>query len=197
MQERKTAQPASKPEAQQQTSAGPDTSETRRREYRELLEQLEAQSGPGKGDPEWSKFKAFLHEQSNKDELNDSGQGSASRLPDELRGLNWGACLMNVIWGVAMKVSGEMLFLWMVLMLIIPIFPLYLLFKGNEIAWQSKKWESSEEFLEAQKKWSKIGWIVLVAVVVLTVAMGAWIMHMLGPLFKGTQFDLYNVRGSI
>lgn len=96
----------------------------------------------------------------------ESGHGEASPLPPELEGWNWGAFLLNWIWGLGNNVMIALL------SLIVPFFPIYLGLKGNELAWQNKHWDSIEHFRETQAKWSKWGiiiaivWTVLVAICV-------------------------------
>lgn len=103
-----------------------------------------------------------------------SGLGAASVLPPELQGLNGGAFFLNWIWAIAHNY-------WLGLLVFLPcaniVMPFYMLFKGNEIAWQSRKWDSVEQFKEVQKKWLLwgIGVTVLgcIAYVILGAAMAA------------------------
>lgn len=83
-------------------------------------------------------------------------------LPKEIRRFNWGAFLLNWIWGVMHKKYITLLILPAS---IIPfIGPLALAiwfgFKGNEWAWESKEWESVEQFNEVQTNWVRI-WLIL------------------------------------
>ncbi len=89
---------------------------------------------------------------------NSSGQGVNAVLPPELQGLNWGGFLLNWIWGIGNNV-------WIALAAFIPfigwLVPFYLLFKGNELAWKAKQWDSVEHFKATQRKWMIAGLIVL------------------------------------
>ena len=80
---------------------------------------------------------------------NDSGQPGAV-LPAELQGLNFGAFFLNWIWAIAHNY-------WLGLLCFVPFFGVimqfYMLFKGNEAAWQSRRWESIAQFREVQHKW--------------------------------------------
>lgn len=170
-------------------SLGPKVgpAETRRREFEQLLRQLENKSTVGSADSDWRNFQRFLREQADPESANDSGRRADSVLPAELAGLNWGACLLNVIWGGAMKIPGRTLVMWAVIMLLPVvgvIFPFYLLFKGNEWAWQHRRWASFDEFCAAQKKWTTIGWVVVAGIVVLVVGLVVWIMQAVGPLLR-------------
>ena len=83
---------------------------------------------------------------------NTSGQGRTAIVPSEIKGWNWGAFLIAPIWGIFNRV-------WIALLGFIPIPLLGLIIsfilgaKGNELAWQSKKWESIEHFYRTQRKW--------------------------------------------
>jgi hypothetical protein len=84
--------------------------------------------------------------------LNTSGQGFSAIVPPELQGWNWGAFLLTWIWGIGNKV-------WLALLALIPIpiaglaVAIVLGVKGNEWAWQSKKWDSIEQFRRTQRTW--------------------------------------------
>jgi len=155
------------------TSESPEA----KNDFDQLLKKLETDRSHA-DDPDWAKFQSFLTKQAQSFPPNDSGKGTESILPRELNGLNWGACLLNVIWGAKMSIPGGTLLLWF-LLLLFPvigwIFPFYLLFKGNELAWQYRKWESLDEFRESQKKWTASGFILLGIFVVAMFIMGAWL----------------------
>lgn len=89
---------------------------------------------------------------------NTSGQGSAAAVPAEVQGLNWGAFLLNWIWGIGNNT-------WLALLCFIPfiniIMAFALLFKGNEWAWQNKQWDSIEHFKATQRKWAMAGLILI------------------------------------
>jgi len=81
-----------------------------------------------------------------------------------------------------MGIPGATIFVWIIL-LMVPIvgfvFPFYLLFKGNELAWQYRKWESLDEFRESQKKWAVASFIILGIFAVAMFVMGAWLAMMI------------------
>jgi hypothetical protein len=104
------------------------------------------------------------------DEGNTSGQGKGAAVPPEVRGWNWGAFLLNWIWGMGNGV-------WIALLTFIlgPIMSIILGIKGNEWAWRNKKWDSVEKFKKTQRAWtwSGVGLTcvsILLAVVVLITA---------------------------
>ena len=81
--------------------------------------------------------------------LNNSGQPGA-QLPAELQGVNVGAFFLNWIWAIAHNY-------WLGLLCLVPcvgiVMQFILLFKGNEFAWQNRRFDSIEQFKEIQRKW--------------------------------------------
>ena len=107
---------------------------------------------------------------------NDSGQGEDSELPSELKGLNWGAFFLGWIWGIAHKT-------WISFLSFIPyvgfIMNFVLLFKGNEWAWQNRKFSSPEEFKEVQRKWTLLGiafFILIIVFAILYIYFVVWVV---------------------
>jgi len=98
---------------------------------------------------------------------NSSGQGPSTRLPAELEGWNWGAFLLTWICGIGNKV-------WIALLALIPVpvlasiaIGIVLGLKGNEWAWQNKKWKNIEHFRHSQRIWLYWGIAALAAPFVL------------------------------
>ncbi len=92
-------------------------------------------------------------------------------------GLNWGAFLLPFVWGPANNV-------WIGLASLIGLFggvfglaslgvSIYLLIKGNEMAWKAKPWQSVEQFQAAQKPWIMWGVIAVVIEIVISVMRAA------------------------
>lgn len=79
---------------------------------------------------------------------------TSDNIPDGIRGWSWGAFLLNWIWAISNRV-------WWGLLALIPYVGLFaaiwLGFKGRELAWTSRKWDSVEHFQGVQKKWSNWG----------------------------------------
>ena len=97
---------------------------------------------------------------------NTSGQREGAVVPAEVQGLNWGAFFFGWIWS-ACNGGGA---LWIIVGLFLsPIDRLYLLLKGNEIAWKNKRWDSVAAFQATQRKWAVVGLVVLVVAVLLGV----------------------------
>jgi hypothetical protein len=95
--------------------------------------------------------------------LNTSGQGFLQGdVPPEIKEWNWGAFFLTWIWGIGNRV-------WLALIALVPV-PLVGLammvllgIKGNEWAWQSKKWESLEQFRHRQRIWMYWGIAAFIA----------------------------------
>lgn len=89
-----------------------------------------------------------------------------NNVPEEIKGLNWGAFFLNWIWGIFNGV-------WLALLCLVPciniVMPFVLLFKGNEWAWKAKPWPSVEEFKRVQGLWAKWGVGIFLAGLVLGV----------------------------
>lgn len=101
------------------------------------------------------------------DSENNSGGGSSITPPDGVKGWSWGAFLLNWIWAVSNKT-------WIGLLCLIPyigfIFSFYLGFKGRELAWRNKRWDSLEHFNRVQRKWSIWGAVLIFGVAGLGIA---------------------------
>jgi len=97
---------------------------------------------------------------------NMSGLGKRSTIPPEVRGWNWGAFLLPIIWGILNHV-------WISLLCLIPGvgFPMIFVLgaKGNEWARRSSEWDSIEQFRREQRDWALWGLGVWVASIILMV----------------------------
>jgi len=87
-----------------------------------------------------------------------SGRGKDSIIPPEIKGWNWGAFGLSIIWGIY---YGAWIVLWGFLLNLIPIIGIlwwvYVGMKGNEWAWRKNKWQSVEQFIASQNKWKPWG----------------------------------------
>lgn len=88
---------------------------------------------------------------------NTSGQGAAALVPNDIRGWNWGAFLLNWIWGIGNNTLAALLMFVPVLNL---IWAFVLGARGSEWAWRNKRWESVAQFQATQRQWAKWGAIV-------------------------------------
>ena len=90
---------------------------------------------------------------------NNSGQGKLAALPPQLYGWNWGAFFLTWIWGIGNHTTIAFL-TWIPIANFVMIFMLGA--KGNEWAWQNKRWNSTEHFKKVQKLWAIWGFILFV-----------------------------------
>jgi hypothetical protein len=97
-------------------------------------------------------------------------------VPPEIDRWNWGAFLLNWIWGV-----GNNTFI--ALLTLIPLVGLVMVFvlgaKGSRWAWRNGRWDSVEHFKRVQRRWAIWGAVVWIAAIAL-----------LGGLVGGTFFLL-------
>ncbi|MBC8138583.1 MAG: hypothetical protein H8F28_22110 [Fibrella sp.] len=88
------------------------------------------------------------------DRSNDSGTGAMARLPAELQGVNFGAFAIPIWWGIF---NQSFLGLLAFIPCLSPIVSIVMLFKGNEWAWQNRRFESVEHFRQVQRAWQNWG----------------------------------------
>lgn len=100
---------------------------------------------------------------------NTSGQGSTAVVPDEIKGWCWGGFLLNWIWSIGNQT-------YIGLLALVPyagfIMAIVLGVKGNEWAWQNRKWESVEQFKATQKVWTTWGVVILILSFVIGIIFG-------------------------
>lgn len=104
-------------------------------------------------------------------------------LPKELRHFNWGAFLLNWIWGIMHKKYITLLYFPACLIPIIGPLAISICFgfMGNKWAWNSQTWESPEQFNEVQQNWVRI-WLIL---------------FILGLIFAIKAFLFFAIIGSV
>lgn len=85
-------------------------------------------------------------------------------IPDGVKGWSWGAFFLNGIWAIGNRT-------WIGLLAFVPylgwIVAIWLGFKGREMAWKNKQWDSLEHFNRVQRRWSQWGVGVMIAAIVL------------------------------
>jgi len=113
---------------------------------------------------------------------NTSGMGRQAVVPKELGEWNWGGFLLTWIWGIGNNVWWS--FLVFVPYLGFMVMPWVLAFKGNQWAWQSKRWESIEHFKRVQHNWTMWGLGITRAVTVLLTII---LLLVLGLIVWGVQ----------
>ncbi|MBL4851876.1 MAG: hypothetical protein JKY90_06310 [Gammaproteobacteria bacterium] len=116
----------------------------------------------------------------NQDHSNQSGLGNKSVVPPEIKGWNWGAFLLNWIWGIGNST-------YIALLMFVPLVNIILMFvlgaKGNEWAWKNRLWRDVEHFKKTQKKWSIAGGIIVFVILPL-------VFFSISNMLKGDAFNL-------
>ncbi len=89
----------------------------------------------------------------------------APALPDGVAGFSWGGLLFSPVWSIGNRV-------WPGLLTLIPglgiLVSFWLGFKGRELAWRKGGWQSVAHFERVQRRWTVVGVIGFVVVVVVT-----------------------------
>jgi len=93
-------------------------------------------------------------------QVNTSGMGKESIIPEEIKGWSWGGFLWTWIWGIGNKTWISLLGLISPINLIVAII---LGIKGREWAWRNKKWDSVESFIKVQRNWVK-WWLIIIGI---------------------------------
>ena len=111
---------------------------------------------------------------------NTSGTGKAAGIPPEIRGWNWGAFLLNWMWGI-----GNNTFI--ALLMFVPFVNIPMVFilgaKGNEWAWRNQQWASIEHFKSVQRKWT-IGALIFYAATILLMGTMTFALY---SIFKNSE----------
>jgi hypothetical protein len=98
---------------------------------------------------------------------NTSGQGPSASVPGEIDKWNWGAFLLNWIWGIGNNTL-------IALLMFVPFFGFIMAFvlgaKGSAWAWRNRKWDSIEHFKTVQRKWAL--WALAVYALAVLAAIG-------------------------
>jgi hypothetical protein len=101
-------------------------------------------------------------------------------IPAEINRWNWGAFLLNWIWGIGNQT-------YIALLVFIPIFGLIWMFvlgaKGSAWAWRNGRWDSVEHFRRVQRLWAIWSFVILLATPVLFAAL-------FGGLFYGMKHSV-------
>jgi hypothetical protein len=98
-------------------------------------------------------------------------------VPAEIDRWNWGAFLLNWIWGVGNNVFVALLTLIPVVGLIMP---LVLGARGNRWAWRNGRWDSVEHFKRVQRAWTKWAVIIWIGAIVLFGGLFGGVFYVLG-----------------
>jgi len=94
------------------------------------------------------------------------GQPFDAPIPARLNRWNWGAFLLNWIWGIGNNT-------WIALLMFVPFINVVMLFvlgaKGSRWAWRNNLWRNEDHFRQNQRRWAIAGGIAWIAVIALVV----------------------------
>jgi Cytochrome oxidase complex assembly protein 1 len=100
---------------------------------------------------------------------NTSGQGKHAQVPAEIDRWNWGAFLLNWIWGLGNDT-------YIALLMFIPVVNVVMMFvlgaRGSAWAWRNRPWRDVAHFRRVQRNWAIWG-IVLWAACIGFIAIGS------------------------
>ena len=92
------------------------------------------------------------------------GQGERAIVPPEIRRWNWGAFLLNWIWGVVNET-------YIAFLMFVPLVNVVMIFvlgaKGSEWAWRNERWRDVAHFQRVQRLWAIWGLVAWGAVIVI------------------------------
>jgi hypothetical protein len=97
-------------------------------------------------------------------------------IPPEIDRWNWGAFLLNWIWGIG---NNTFIALLTLIPLVGFVMPFVLGAKGSRWAWRNGRWDSVDHFRRVQRRWAIWGAVVWIALIVLWVGMFAGIFSLL------------------
>jgi TPR repeat protein len=108
----------------------------------------------------------------------DQGTADAmlAEIPPGLDRWNWGALLLNWIWGLG---NNTFIALLMFVPVVNIVMPFVLGAKGSEWAWRNKRWQSVEHFKRVQRLWAIWGVVVWIAWIGVMVAIFFAVMESL------------------
>src|SRR5262249_6707821 len=111
-------------------------------------------------------------------------QGKAAVIPPGVDRWNWGAFLLNWIWGIGNNV-------FIALLMFVPLVNIVMIFvlgaKGSVWAWRNRRWESVEHFQRVQRRWAIAGVVLLLAGIAVAVLAGV------GAVFALKQSEPYQL----
>ena len=120
-----------------------------------------------------------------------SGHGKASTIPPEIDRWNWGAFLLNWIWGIGNNT-------YIALLMFVPMVNIVVAFmlgaKGSVWAWQNRRWDSVAQFQAVQRSWTKWAIGVYAIGLVITAVMVYSLVHLVGGALRSS--DAYQIASA-
>lgn len=108
-------------------------------------------------------------------------------VPPEIKGWNWGAFLLNLIWGLWHKLPQALLMLVPGVNLVMAV---VLGVKGNEWAWQRKPWASVAQFKAAQRNWAIAGFVIVGGLLAFPALFGGIVLIVYGVFVNSQAVQL-------
>ncbi len=113
-----------------------------------------------------------------------AGQSKDTPIPPNLDRWNWGAFLLNWIWGIGNST-------YIALLMFVPIVNIVMIFvlgaKGSKWAWKNRFWVDEAHFIKTQRNWARAGVIVLIGLLLLI----GFMFFGIASLMKGS--DAYKI----
>ena len=110
-----------------------------------------------------------------------------AQIPAELNKWNWGAFLLNWIWGIG---NSTYIAFLMFVPFVNLVMPFVLGAKGSRWAWENSYWKDEAHFKSTQRKWSIAGF----AVIAVFIALAIGIMSMVFGLMKNSDAYAMTMR---
>ncbi len=106
----------------------------------------------------------------------DQPLNNPAEIPADLDRWNWGAFLLNWVWGIGNSV-------FIALLMFVPLVNIVMIFvlgaRGSRWAWRNRAWRDAEHFRSVQRKWAIAGIIVWAGTLLLAVGLAFGIMSAL------------------
>lgn len=106
----------------------------------------------------------------------DQPLNNPAEIPADLDRWNWGAFLLNWIWGIGNSV-------FIALLMFVPLVNIVMIFvlgaRGSRWAWRNRAWRDAEHFRRVQRKWAIAGIIVWAGALLLAVGLAFGVMSAL------------------
>lgn len=116
-------------------------------------------------------------------------------ISDEINCWNWGAFFWNWIWLIPINPTFAIIMCFANMFtcgLSTIILAFYLGIKGNEMAWERKKYRNIEEFQEEQKKWTLTGWICVFIPTFINIVTALLMIMLISASFIGVFSKINN-----
>ena len=119
---------------------------------------------------------------------NTSGQGATATVPAAIDRWNWGAFLLNWIWGIG---NDTFIAFLMFVPFVNLVMPFVLGVKGSAWAWRNKRWESVEHFKSVQRRWALWSFAIYAA---FAVSVAAAVFIVIGAIKSSDVYRLALTR---